>query len=80
MGSKRAARRAGQRHARPAVSASTAVTLASTTAGNTIILVTHEADIAGHAHREVFLLDGRVERDQVRTARATASSPGTSAL
>jgi putative ABC transport system ATP-binding protein len=49
-------------------------------AGNTIILVTHEADIAGHAHREVFLLDGRVERDQVRTARATASSPGTSAL
>jgi putative ABC transport system ATP-binding protein len=49
-------------------------------AGNTIILVTHEADIAGHAHREVFLLDGRVERDQVRAARATASSPGTSAL
>jgi putative ABC transport system ATP-binding protein len=48
-------------------------------AGNTIILVTHEADIAAHAHREVFLLDGKVERDQVRTT-ATASSPGTPAL
>jgi putative ABC transport system ATP-binding protein len=49
-------------------------------AGNTIILVTHEADIAAHAHREVFLLDGKVERDQVRTTRATASAPGSSAL
>ena len=32
-------------------------------AGNTIILVTHEADIARHAHRIVRLLDGLVETD-----------------
>ena len=33
-------------------------------AGNTIILVTHEADIAGFANRVVHLLDGRIERDE----------------
>ncbi|MEY4107698.1 MAG: hypothetical protein RL181_2040 [Bacteroidota bacterium] len=33
-------------------------------AGNTIILVTHEADIAAHAHRIVRLRDGLVESDQ----------------
>jgi putative ABC transport system ATP-binding protein len=33
-------------------------------AGNTIILVTHEPDIAAHAHRIVRLLDGKVESDQ----------------
>ncbi len=32
-------------------------------AGNTIILVTHEPDIAGHAHRVVRLRDGLVESD-----------------
>lgn len=31
--------------------------------GNTIILVTHEKDIAQHAHRIVKLLDGSVESD-----------------
>jgi putative ABC transport system ATP-binding protein len=31
--------------------------------GNTIILVTHEADIARHARRTVFLRDGLVESD-----------------
>ena len=31
--------------------------------GQTIILVTHEADIAAHAHRQVVLKDGMVERD-----------------
>ncbi|HXI20852.1 MAG TPA: ATP-binding cassette domain-containing protein, partial [Gemmatimonadales bacterium] len=29
----------------------------------TIVLVTHEHDIAAHADRQVHLLDGRVERD-----------------
>jgi putative ABC transport system ATP-binding protein len=29
----------------------------------TIVLVTHEHDIAAHAERQVHLLDGRVERD-----------------
>jgi putative ABC transport system ATP-binding protein len=33
-------------------------------AGNTIILVTHEHDIALHAHRIVFIRDGKIERDE----------------
>lgn len=33
-------------------------------AGNTVILVTHEADIAQHAHRIVRLRDGLVETDE----------------
>ena len=33
--------------------------------GNTIILVTHEHDIAMHAHRVIFVRDGKVERDEV---------------
>ena len=37
-------------------------------AGQTIVLVTHEHDIAAHAHRQIHLLDGRVERDE-RTER-----------
>ena len=31
--------------------------------GQTIVLVTHEPDIAAHARRQVHLKDGRVERD-----------------
>ena len=31
--------------------------------GNTIILVTHEAYIAKHAHRTIHILDGRIEKD-----------------
>jgi len=33
--------------------------------GNTIILVTHEHDIAMHAHRVVHIRDGKVEKDEV---------------
>jgi putative ABC transport system ATP-binding protein len=33
--------------------------------GNTIILVTHEENIAQHAHRIIRLLDGEVESDRV---------------
>jgi putative ABC transport system ATP-binding protein len=33
-------------------------------AGQTILLVTHEHDIAAHAHRQIHLLDGRIERDE----------------
>ena len=33
--------------------------------GNTILLVTHEHDIALHAHRVVHMRDGKVERDHV---------------
>jgi putative ABC transport system ATP-binding protein len=39
--------------------------------GQTIVLVTHEHDIATHARRQVHLLDGRVERD-FGTERGTA--------
>ncbi|HNX30049.1 MAG TPA: ABC transporter ATP-binding protein [Holophaga sp.] len=35
--------------------------------GNTIILVTHEEDIARHAHRIVKLLDGRIKHDEPNT-------------
>ncbi len=32
--------------------------------GNTIILVTHERDIAAHAHRIIHIRDGKVESDE----------------
>lgn len=35
--------------------------------GNTIILVTHEEDIARHAHRIVKLLDGQIKHDEPNT-------------
>jgi len=31
--------------------------------GQTIVLVTHEQDIAAHAHRQIHLLDGKIARD-----------------
>jgi putative ABC transport system ATP-binding protein len=37
--------------------------------GQTILLVTHEHDIAAHARRQVHLLDGRVERDFATAGR-----------
>jgi putative ABC transport system ATP-binding protein len=37
-------------------------------AGNTIILVTHEADIAAHAQRSIHLRDGQIEKDTPRAA------------
>ncbi len=41
-------------------------------AGNTIILVTHEADIAAHAHRVIHIRDGEVEKDHRGAAVAHA--------
>jgi putative ABC transport system ATP-binding protein len=32
--------------------------------GNTIVLVTHEHDIALHAHRVIHVRDGKVEKDE----------------
>jgi putative ABC transport system ATP-binding protein len=32
-------------------------------AGNTIVLVTHEADVAAYAHRTIHLRDGQIEND-----------------
>ena len=41
--------------------------------GNTVILVTHEEEVADRAHRIVRLRDGRIESD--RSTRAAAPSP-----
>jgi len=38
-------------------------------AGNTIILVTHELNIAAHAHRIIHILDGEIAKDE-KTGRA----------
>jgi len=38
--------------------------------GQTIILVTHEHDIAAHAHRQVHLKDGNVEHDVITPGRS----------
>src|SRR3972149_11757600 len=35
--------------------------------GNTVIVVTHEQDIAAYADRVVFIRDGRIEKDQSKT-------------
>ena len=37
-------------------------------AGNTIILVTHEAEVAAYAHRSIHIRDGQVEQDVRRAA------------
>ena len=36
------------------------------TEGQTVIMVTHEPDIAAHCHRIIRLTDGRVESDERR--------------
>ena len=43
--------------------------------GNTIILVTHEADIAAHAHRVVRIHDGMIESDQLTKDRKVILIP-----
>src|SRR6187455_800288 len=37
-------------------------------AGNTIVLVTHEADVAAFAHRTIHIRDGQVEHDVTKAA------------
>jgi putative ABC transport system ATP-binding protein len=41
-------------------------------AGNTVILVTHEEDIAAHAHRIIRLRDGIIESDNRKTENTTS--------
>lgn len=43
--------------------------------GNTIILVTHEPDIAAHAHRIVKLKDGYIESDELNQSIQSFSIP-----
>jgi putative ABC transport system ATP-binding protein len=45
--------------------------------GNTVILVTHEPDIAGHARRVVRMKDGRVEDDRPNPNPRTAAAAAT---
>ena len=44
--------------------------------GQTIILVTHERDIAAHAHRMITLRDGVIESDLLRAAGAAVGIQG----
>ena len=46
-------------------------------AGNTVVLVTHETDIAEHAHRIIRLLDGKIASDEL-TERGKALRNNTS--
>ena len=40
--------------------------------GNTIVLITHEPDVAEYAHRVIHLRDGQVEEDVTRSAGSPA--------
>ena len=40
--------------------------------GNTIILVTHEMDIAQHAHRVIYIRDGKIASDEKIVKKQTA--------
>ena len=43
--------------------------------GNTVILVTHEADVARHATRMVRILDGRIDLDERVDRQAASERP-----
>jgi putative ABC transport system ATP-binding protein len=43
-------------------------------AGNTVVLVTHEEDIAAYAKRVVRLKDGLIESDNIKTPRTTVET------
>ena len=43
-------------------------------AGNTVVLVTHEEDIAGYAKRVVRLRDGLIESDNIKTPKVRSSA------
>ena len=44
--------------------------------GNTVILVTHESDIAGHARRVVRMRDGKIESDERNEHPTQVRMPG----
>lgn len=39
--------------------------------GNTIILITHEQEVANYAHRNIYLYDGMIQSDKPNMARTT---------
>jgi putative ABC transport system ATP-binding protein len=41
--------------------------------GNTVIIVTHEEDIARYAHRIIRIRDGQIERDEINTNKLDPS-------
>ncbi len=43
--------------------------------GNTVVLVTHEEDIAGFAHRVVRLRDGVIETDKINSSPSVIAQP-----
>ena len=43
-------------------------------AGNTIVLVTHEPEVAAHAHRQILIRDGQVEKDFTQAPAELASA------
>ncbi|HSS48676.1 MAG TPA: ABC transporter ATP-binding protein [Thermoanaerobaculia bacterium] len=49
-------------------------------AGNTVVLVTHEPDIAEHAWRKVLLKDGKVVSDQPTARAATGAAAPTTPM
>ena len=42
--------------------------------GVTVVLVTHDADVAAHAERAVHMLDGKVTADEAVASRRTAGA------
>jgi len=40
--------------------------------GNTIVLITHESEVAEYAHRVIHLRDGLIERDVRQSHRSAA--------
>ena len=50
------------------------------TQGQTIILVTHEPDIAAHATRQVHLMDGKIARDATEAKHSLMNAMRATAL
>src|SRR5436190_15530764 len=42
--------------------------------GNTIVLVTHEPDVAAYAHRSIHIRDGQVEKDVIRAGQPAGAA------